>query len=61
VLRNALDNERWKQVEITSEIQGLIDHILTCGLETIPTKKNDKNSKGSGYILVKNDKYASNR
>ena len=53
----ALDNERWKQIEISIDIQNLIDHMLANGLEA-PSKKFDSKVKSStDFLLINNEKY----
>ena len=53
----ALDSERWKQTEISIDIQNLFDYILTSGLAA-PHKKFDAANKTlNEFLLVNNEKY----
>ncbi|XP_064600313.1 vacuolar protein sorting-associated protein 54-like [Liolophura sinensis] len=52
-----LDNERWKQADVPSEFQQLVDHIRKTGQLSLPEKKIDIDSKPSEVLIIEDQKY----
>ena len=59
LLKNSLslDSERWKQMEISAEIQSLFDNIFSNGLGVAFKKQEYKDKNSSDYLIVNNEKY----
>jgi hypothetical protein len=54
----ALENERWKQSEVTADFKMLVDHIISNGIGTQGGKKFESKVKNaSDFIVVNNEKY----
>uniref|UniRef100_A0A8C5HQD6 Vacuolar protein sorting-associated protein 54 n=1 Tax=Gouania willdenowi TaxID=441366 RepID=A0A8C5HQD6_GOUWI len=52
-----LDNERWKQAEVPTEFQDLVNSIVD-GQITLPERKTIDNRKPTEYLLVNGERYA---
>ncbi|XP_071079341.1 vacuolar protein sorting-associated protein 54-like [Haliotis cracherodii] len=54
-----LDNERWKQADVPTEFQDLVDHIAATGALSIPERRIDSDGrKPSEFITIDGEKYA---
>lgn len=53
-----LDNERWKQADVPTEFQEMVDHISKLGRMQLPEKRIDLGKKPAEFIVVNEEKFA---
>ncbi|KAL3873549.1 hypothetical protein ACJMK2_036648 [Sinanodonta woodiana] len=53
-----LDNERWKQADVPTEFQLLVDHISITGKLSLPEKKTDAERKPGEFLTVDEQRFA---